>query len=63
MCFLITQVLSYNNKETLIPMKLVKEDNKKYTYECKIISEDINDLLDNQNIKFYLATEAIVFAV
>ena len=63
MCFLITQVLSYNNKETMIPMKLVKEDNKKYTYECKIISDDISDLLDNQNIKFYLATEAIVFAV
>ena len=63
MCFLITQVLLYNNKEVLIPMKLVKEDNKTYAYECKILSDEISELIDNPNIKFYLKTEAIIFAV
>ena len=47
----------------MIPMKLVNENYKKYFYECNIIYDEINDLLNNPNIKFYLATEAIVFAV
>ena len=63
MCFLITQVLSYNNKEAMIPMKLVEEDNKTYTYECKIIPDEISELIDYTNKKFDLKTEVIIFAV
>ena len=56
MCFLITQVLSFNNKEAMIPMKLVKEDNKTYIYECDINSDEISELAYYTNKIFDLQT-------
>ncbi len=44
MCFLITQILLFENKETVIPMKFKKEDNRTYTYEWEIISDEIIEL-------------------
>ena len=63
MCFLITQVLSFNNKKEMFQMKLVKKDkdNKTYTYECKIISDEINELIDCTNKTFDLETEVVIF--
>ena len=63
MCFLIKQVLSFNNKEAMIPMKLVKEDNKTYIYECDINSDEISELAYYTNKIFDLQTEAIIFAI
>ena len=63
MCFLITQVLSFNNKEAMIPIKLVKEDNRTYIYKCDINSDEISELAYYSNKKFNLETEAIIFAV
>jgi len=63
MCFLITEVLAFNNKEIMIPMKLVEQDNKTYTYECTVFPDDINGLMDGINKEFDLETQAIIFAV
>lgn len=61
MCFLITQILVFeNNKERLFPMKLVKQNGKQYSYECKIICEEIKDAKD-YNIKF--KTEAMISTI
>ena len=44
-------------------MKLVKEDNKTYIYECDINSDEISELTYYTNKKFDLQTEAIIFAI
>jgi len=57
-CFLITQILKKFNKESVFPMKFVRQDNKTYTYECKITSEEMKNTYD-----FKLNTDIVVFSL
>jgi len=58
MSFLITIKLLANNKETMHPMKFVRQDGKTYTYECRISS---NDLINNTCYK--MKTDVLIFSV
>ena len=58
MCFLITQILLINNKETMYPMKFVTQDGKTYTYECKILIDDLRN-----GTTYKVKTNVIIFSV
>ena len=58
MCFLITQKLLVNNKETMHPMKFVRQDGKTYTYECKIALDDLRN-----GITYKMRTDVLIFSV
>ena len=58
MCFLITQILLENNKESMFNMKFVKQDGKTYTYESKIV---IDELRNGANYK--MKTDVLIFSV
>ena len=60
MGFLISQIFILNNKETLIPMKLITQNGKEYAYECQIILDEINLI---KSYDFKLKTEVLIFAV
>jgi hypothetical protein len=58
MCFLITQILLINGKETMYPMKFVTQDGKTYTYECKILIDDLRN-----GTTYKVKTNVIIFSV
>jgi hypothetical protein len=58
MCFLITQILLINNKETMYPMKFVTQDGKTYTYECKILIDELRN-----GATYKVKTNVIIFSV
>jgi len=58
MCFLITQIFIHNDKESVFPMKFVRQDNKTYSYECKINSDELKNCY---NIR--LNTDIVVFSI
>ncbi len=58
MCFMITQILLVNDKKLVIPMKFVRQDNKTYSYECKIASDEMKHC-----DKIQLNTDIVVFSI
>ena len=58
MCFLITQILEENNKETMYPMKFVSQDGKTYTYDCKMTLDNVRD-----NSNYGMITEILIFSL
>ena len=58
MCFLITEILLINNKETMSPMKFVRQDGKTFTYECKIPIDELRN-----DIEYKMYTDVQIFSV
>ena len=58
MCFLITQILLANNKESMFHMKFVKQDGKTYTYESKIVIDELRN-----GTCYKMKTNVLIFSV
>ena len=60
MCFLISQLIIYKDKQKLIPMKLINNNFKTYSYKCEISGEEFYNL-DEDEVK--MKTEALIFTI
>ena len=58
MCFLITQILLNNNKETMYPMKFVTQDGKTYIYECKMLIDELRN-----GVSCKMKTDVLIFSI
>ena len=60
MRFLISQLIIYKNKQKLIPMKLINNNFRTYSYKCEISCEEFYTLDENE-VKIKI--ESLIFAI